>query len=100
MLGKAAHGIADDLLTSILIARSGSTVFVPSMNAGMWANPAVRRNVERLRGDGHRFVLRDAAGPALETATGEWVMTDLMPDPPAVARQIAAFAAGPAPGVH
>jgi phosphopantothenoylcysteine synthetase/decarboxylase len=94
VLGKAANGIADDLVSSILLARSTPAIFVPSMNPAMWANPAVRRNVERLRADGHDVVVADTPARALETATGDWVLTDLMPPPSAVVEQIATLVAG------
>ena len=88
VLGKAANGIADDLVSSILLASSRPSIFVPSMNPVMWTNAAVRRNVARLREDGHSFVLGAAPAPALETATGEWVLSDLMPPPASVVEQI------------
>jgi phosphopantothenoylcysteine synthetase/decarboxylase len=94
VLGKAANGIADDLVSSILLARSKPTIFVPSMNPAMWANPAVRRNVERLGADGHDVVLAETPVRALETASGEWVQTNLMPPPSVVVQQIATLVAG------
>ena len=55
-LAKAAHGLADDLLTTTLLAFTGPVLFAPAMNAEMWAKPVVARNIEILRGDGYRFV--------------------------------------------
>ncbi len=55
-IGKAAHGIADSLLTTCVLASSAPVVFVPSMNAAMWDRPAVQRNIEQLRADGHGIV--------------------------------------------
>ncbi|MEV4410998.1 flavoprotein [Catellatospora sp. NPDC049609] len=55
-IGKAAHGIADSLLTTCILAAAAPVVFVPSMNAAMWDRPAVQRNVEQLRADGHGVV--------------------------------------------
>lgn len=81
ILGKAAHGIADDLLSSIILAHGSPVVFVPSMNPVMWANAAVRRNVELLQGDGHRFVFSGGTRPSLVTATGEWLTCELGPSP-------------------
>jgi phosphopantothenoylcysteine decarboxylase/phosphopantothenate--cysteine ligase len=51
-LAKAALGLADDLLTTVLLAFSGPTIVAPAMNSRMWEKPAVRRNVDRLRADG------------------------------------------------
>ncbi|MFD3935833.1 flavoprotein [Streptomyces sp. NPDC058611] len=55
-LAKAAHGIADDVLTATLLATQCPVVIAPVMNAAMWSKPAVRRNVERLREDGYEIV--------------------------------------------
>ena len=51
LLGKLAGGIADDLLTTVLMALPGDTpmVLAPAMNTRMWENPAVQRNVGLLR---------------------------------------------------
>ncbi|MEU5164759.1 MULTISPECIES: flavoprotein [Streptomyces] len=55
-LAKAAHGIADDVLTSTLLAADCPVVIAPVMNAAMWSKPAVRRNAEQLRIDGYHLV--------------------------------------------
>jgi phosphopantothenoylcysteine decarboxylase len=51
-LAKAAHGVADDLLSTLYLAFTGPVVLAPAMNSEMWAKPAVERNVEQLRHDG------------------------------------------------
>ncbi|MFB8083809.1 flavoprotein [Streptomyces sp. NPDC055992] len=56
MLGQAANGLASGLLSSALLAHERPVVFFPSMNSLMWERPAVRRNVDRLRADGHAVV--------------------------------------------
>jgi phosphopantothenoylcysteine decarboxylase / phosphopantothenate---cysteine ligase len=58
-LGKLAGGIADDLLSTFLLATPAPVLLAPAMNERMWAHPAVRANVETLRGRGVRFI-----GPA------------------------------------
>ncbi|MEU1668022.1 flavoprotein [Streptomyces sparsogenes] len=55
-LAKAAHGIADDVLTATVLAAECPTVVAPVMNAAMWSKPAVQRNVDQLREDGFRIV--------------------------------------------
>ena len=55
-LGKAACGLADDLLSTLVLAFAGPILLAPAMNAEMWAKPAVQRNVARLREDGFHFV--------------------------------------------
>lgn len=48
-VAKIAHGIADNLLTSIALAfPPGRTIIVPAMNSGMWENPATRENISLL----------------------------------------------------
>ena len=51
-LAKAAMGLADDLVSTAYLAADAPVVVAPAMNARMWAQPAVQRNVETLRGDG------------------------------------------------
>jgi phosphopantothenoylcysteine decarboxylase len=55
-LAKAACGMADDLLSTLVLAFTGPVVLAPAMNSDMWAKPAVQRNVSRLREDGFHFV--------------------------------------------
>ena len=68
VLAKAAHGIADDLLTTCIIAASCPVVFVPGMNEVMWRKPAVQRNVATLVADGHGVV---APVEGLAVASGQ-----------------------------
>ncbi len=56
LLAKSAHGIADDMLTAILLACDAPVLVAPAMNDRMWANPATARNVEELSARGWRFV--------------------------------------------
>lgn len=55
-LSKAAHGAADDLASTVLAAARCPVFFAPAMNAGMWENPAVGRNISILKQDGRRFI--------------------------------------------
>lgn len=61
LIAKIAHGRADDLLTSTLLAATCPVVVVPAMHTEMWENPAVQRNVQLLRADG-KTVLYPAHG--------------------------------------
>jgi len=56
LLGKAAHGIADDLLTTVLLAADSPILACPAMNPRMWANPLVQENLARLRKAGWWFL--------------------------------------------
>ena len=56
LLAKGAHGLADDLLTTLLLAFTGPVLMAPAMNCEMWEKPAVQRNVAILREDGVQIV--------------------------------------------
>jgi phosphopantothenoylcysteine decarboxylase/phosphopantothenate--cysteine ligase len=60
-LAKVANGLADDLLSTLCLARECPLALAPAMNRQMWESPATGRNVERLRGDGVT-ILGPAAG--------------------------------------
>jgi phosphopantothenoylcysteine decarboxylase/phosphopantothenate--cysteine ligase len=55
LLAKMAHGLADDLLSTLLLSFTGPVLLAPAMNCEMWAKPAVQRNVAQLREDGVLF---------------------------------------------
>jgi phosphopantothenoylcysteine decarboxylase / phosphopantothenate---cysteine ligase len=61
LLAKAAHGIADDLLTSTLLMSTAPLVFAPAMHTEMWHHSATRANVETLRQRG-ALVIEPAEG--------------------------------------
>jgi len=67
LIAKLAAGIADDLLTTTLLAASERALLAPAMNTRMYEHPATQRNIETLRSFGHPIV-----GPAYgELAEGE-----------------------------
>lgn len=49
VIAKIAHGIADDVLTATVLARTNPLLIAPAMNDRMWTNPATRDNVDLLR---------------------------------------------------
>jgi phosphopantothenoylcysteine decarboxylase/phosphopantothenate--cysteine ligase len=49
MIGKIAHGIADDALSTTVLASSAQKIIAPAMNTAMWNNPIVRENVRKLK---------------------------------------------------
>jgi phosphopantothenoylcysteine decarboxylase/phosphopantothenate--cysteine ligase len=55
LLAKAAHGLADDLASTLLLATDRRVLAAPAMNLRMWLAPATRRNVATLRADGMLF---------------------------------------------
>ena len=52
ILAKAAHGLADDFLSTLLLAARGPVLMVPAMDGGMWSHPATSANVATLRARG------------------------------------------------
>ena len=56
VIGKIAHGIADDPLTTITMASTAKKLIAPAMNCNMWRNPAVAKNVGELRVAGCEFI--------------------------------------------
>ena len=52
IIAKAAWGLADDLLSTVLLAFDGPVLMAPAMNTLMWQKPAVKRNVAQLQADG------------------------------------------------
>lgn len=67
LLAKLAHGIADDLLSTSLLATRAPILIAPAMNTAMWEHPAVQENVATLKRRGVRFVGPEAG----ELADGE-----------------------------
>ena len=66
-MAKVAHGLADDLLSTLSLARRCPLMLAPAMNVEMWENAATQRNLELLRADGVLI-----AGPAAgDQACGE-----------------------------
>ena len=56
VLARAAMGMADDLLTALLLARSGPVLAAPAMNDAMYAHPATRANMKTLAARGWQFI--------------------------------------------
>lgn len=56
MIGKMANGIADDMVTTTLLATTAPVWIAPAMNVHMYDHPAVKRNLDRLSADGYKFI--------------------------------------------
>jgi phosphopantothenoylcysteine decarboxylase/phosphopantothenate--cysteine ligase len=63
-MAKLAHGLADDLLSTLCIARRCPLMVAPAMNVEMWQNAATQRNAETLRADGVQVVGPASGGQA------------------------------------
>lgn len=92
IIGKLAGGIADDMLSTLLLATTAPVVLAPAMNVHMWEHPAVVDNVRKLAARGVRFI---------EPGTGQlacgYVGKGRMAEPEEIAEAIAAWLSGPQP---
>ncbi|MEU5544329.1 bifunctional phosphopantothenoylcysteine decarboxylase/phosphopantothenate--cysteine ligase CoaBC [Streptomyces sioyaensis] len=75
MLAKAAHGLADDLLTNTLLTARCPVIFAPAMHTEMWENPATQENVATLRRRG-ALVIEPAVGRLTGVDTGKGRLPD------------------------
>jgi phosphopantothenoylcysteine decarboxylase / phosphopantothenate---cysteine ligase len=79
ILAKAAHGLADDFLTTLLLAARCPVLMAPAMDGGMWEHPAVVENVRALRARGV-VVLEPEAGALASGLAGK----GRLPEPDAI----------------
>lgn len=82
LIGKMAAGLADDLVSCLVISADSPILVAPAMNNRMWASPAVQRNIERLRTDGMEIIGPDegwlacrSMGAGRMTDTAELIQT-------------------------
>jgi phosphopantothenoylcysteine decarboxylase/phosphopantothenate--cysteine ligase len=96
LLAKLAHGLADDLASTVLLATRAPVLVAPAMNPAMWAHPATQANVAALAARGVGFAGPEE-GPMAEPESG----LGRLAEPPAILAAIAArLAAGPLAGKH
>jgi len=88
VIGKVANGIADDLLTTTLLATKAKVLFVPAMNVNMWENPIYRRNQRSLEELGYGFM-----EPASGSLACGWEGKGKLPEPADVVACAAAMVA-------
>ena len=60
VIGKVANGIADDMLTTTVMATTGKVLIAPAMNTNMYRNPILQRNISILKELGYNFVDPDS----------------------------------------
>jgi phosphopantothenoylcysteine decarboxylase/phosphopantothenate--cysteine ligase len=92
LIGKLANGIADDMLTTTLLATQAPIVLAPAMNVHMYENPVVQENLQRLRELG-MIILEPASG---QLACG-YVGKGRMMEPEEILSWVEQFFAKPAP---
>jgi phosphopantothenoylcysteine decarboxylase/phosphopantothenate--cysteine ligase len=83
LLAKAAGGIADDLLTTVLLATRAPLVLAPAMNVHMWEHPAVQENLATLVRRGARVI-----GPAVGKLACGYEGTGRLAEPPDVVEEV------------
>lgn len=60
IIGKVANGIADDMLSTTIMATKAPVIFAPAMNTNMYNNPIVQENINKLKNYGYRFISPDS----------------------------------------
>ena len=80
VLARLAHGLADDLVTTVALATRARLLLAPAMNVNMWQHPATRENVRVLRERGAEFV-----GPDSGSLACGWEGEGRMAEPAAIA---------------
>lgn len=83
IIGKIASGLADDMLSTTVMATKAPVLFVPAMNHNMYENPAVQENIKRLKSRGFMFMEPDT-GRMAEGSSGK----GRLPEPPVIVEEI------------
>lgn len=81
LIGKVANGIADDMLSTTIMATKAPVAFAPAANTNMFLNPIVQDNIKKLREYGYKFI--DPAEGRLacgDTGSGKLADTNLISD--------------------
>jgi phosphopantothenoylcysteine decarboxylase/phosphopantothenate--cysteine ligase len=60
IIGKVANGIADDMLSTTIMATKAPVIFAPAANSNMYLNPIVQNNIEKLKNYGYEFIEPDS----------------------------------------
>ena len=89
LLAKAAHGLADDLLTNTLLTARCPVAFAPAMHTEMWEHPATQANVATLRSRGAHVI-----EPAVGRLTGKDSGAGRLPEPEALYAACLAIVSG------
>lgn len=92
IIGKMANGIADEMLTTVLLATKAPVMVAPAMNVNMYDHPAVRANMERLAEYGYRFV-----EPGVGLLACGWIGKGRLAEPEEIVEAVAAFFASSRP---
>lgn len=81
IIGKVANGIADDMLSTTIMATHAPVVFAPAMNTNMYLNPIVQNNIEKLKNYGYKFIEPESGRLACgDVGAGKLADTELISD--------------------
>lgn len=83
LIGKAAAGIGDDLLTTVLLATRAPVLLAPAMNVHMWENGLVQENLARLQRHGWRVI-----GPGVGSLACGYEGAGRLAEPPIIAAEV------------
>jgi phosphopantothenoylcysteine decarboxylase/phosphopantothenate--cysteine ligase len=72
LLARIAAGVADDVVTTVLVATRAPVLLAPAMNVNMWSNPLVQANVQRLAAPGRRRRTSTRCGSWATAPRGAW----------------------------
>lgn len=86
IIGKLASGIADDMLSTTVMATTAPVLIVPAMNFNMYANPVVQQNIQKLKELGY-FFMEPGTGMMAEGSSGK----GRLPEPPQIVEAVTAM---------
>lgn len=88
IIGKIRGGIADDILTTVVISTKAPVMFAPAMNVNMWENTIFQDNMEYLKKLGYKFIEPETGDLACGTGKGR------LPDPETIIGEAVKFLTG------
>jgi phosphopantothenoylcysteine synthetase/decarboxylase len=91
IMGKVANGIADELISTLILAAEVPVIFMPVSNDAMIDHPAVQRNIKTLQDDGY-VVMSTVPGPEVATREGMELMGEGFPFPTLLVQMTAILA--------
>ena len=81
IIGKIANGIADDMLSTTVMATRASVIIAPAMNTAMWENKIVQNNIEKLKNYGYKVLDTDEGLLACkDIGSGKLMPVDIIVD--------------------
>ncbi|GIO06421.1 phosphopantothenoylcysteine decarboxylase [Brevibacillus reuszeri] len=86
IIGKMANGIADDMLTTTILATKAPVMVAPAMNVNMYGHPAVAANMDKLTDYGYQFV-----EPGVGLLACGWIGKGRLAEPEEIVEAVAAF---------